>query len=67
MQRKTDDYDRWLQGMRRLRARFLVGECHSRNELSKSRFVSYAILLTRSNYLPIGLYFTRIDFHDSFL
>jgi NAD(P)-dependent dehydrogenase (short-subunit alcohol dehydrogenase family) len=25
MQRKTSDYDRWLQGMRRLQARFLTG------------------------------------------
>jgi short-subunit dehydrogenase len=25
LQRKTDDYDRWLQGMRRLQARFLAG------------------------------------------
>ena len=25
LQRKTDDYDRWLQGMRRLQARFLTG------------------------------------------
>ena len=26
LQRKTDDYDRWLQGMRKLQARFLAGE-----------------------------------------
>jgi NAD(P)-dependent dehydrogenase (short-subunit alcohol dehydrogenase family) len=26
MQRKTSDYDRWLQGMRRLQARFLAGQ-----------------------------------------
>jgi NAD(P)-dependent dehydrogenase (short-subunit alcohol dehydrogenase family) len=26
LQRKIDDYDRWLQGMRRLQARFLAGE-----------------------------------------
>ncbi len=26
LQRKTDDYDRWLQGMRRLQGRFLAGE-----------------------------------------
>jgi short-subunit dehydrogenase len=25
MQRKTSDYDRWLQGMRRLQARFIAG------------------------------------------
>ena len=26
MQRKTSDYDRWLQGMRRLQGRFFSGE-----------------------------------------
>jgi NAD(P)-dependent dehydrogenase (short-subunit alcohol dehydrogenase family) len=30
MQRKTDNYDRWLQGMRRLQARFNAGNLHQR-------------------------------------
>jgi NAD(P)-dependent dehydrogenase (short-subunit alcohol dehydrogenase family) len=28
MQRKTDNYDRWLQGMRKLQARFYAGNLH---------------------------------------